>query len=402
MLPVHLHTGLANHGHQVQLGVGLAKTVVGSGTEDKPVLGLLFGGTSNPAVRVERVGVGVSLLIVAGGPHRGDNHGALGHGDVLGNGEVLLDQVGNHDDGRAVAQSLLDDSTSVGQLVKQLHGQRGLDIAVANAQVLLADLVKNIGAVGHELEQPGRGSTSGILGGEQEGEDGLSDFVIGEVTQDLGGLVTGLDGNTLSDLLTVLGGILLSLDPRVHDTGDFSTRGHASLTLGSTVGELCQNHVGSLLAIPGLGVRQDKGEVNEFQGSSDHVVVIGDLLDSFFGDVVADESTAGHGAHELTEFGHPGSGLEVVLLRDAQETGVVLVVNLFHAREVEGKSLASEKTVETLAEFNVVFAVQEDPVVGTKKLVRNVHNTRLNVGGRVEDLARHVASGCDNNEPISR
>jgi len=80
-----------------------------SGSEHQPVLGLLVGIASDPALRLERIGIRVRLRVVERHVCRGDNHGALGRSIGIGDGEGLLRDVGNHDDRRAVAEGLLDD-----------------------------------------------------------------------------------------------------------------------------------------------------------------------------------------------------------------------------------------------------------------------------------------------------
>ena len=399
VLPVHLHTGLANHGHQRKLGVCLTQAVVGTRAKNEPVLGLLLGVTGNPTLRVERVSIRVGLVIVGRGPHRGDNHGALGDGDLVGDGEVLLHQVGHHDDGGPVAQSLLDDGAGVGQTLEQFHGDRDGAVTTTGLEVLLADLVKNLGTVSHQLEQPGRGGTSGILRGKQEGEDSLGNLEVTEVAQNLGRLLRRVNLNTLGDFLTVLGGVLLGLDPGVHDTRNLTTSGHASPTLSTALGELLHDHVGGLLAIPGLGVRQNDGEVDQLERSSDQVVVVGNLLDGLVGHVVTDESTARHGGHQLTEVGHPWSRGVLGrggLLEEALEK---LVEDLLEAREVARQSLAGKQTVQTLPVLDVLLAIQEHPVGLAEKLVGGIDDTGLHVAGRVEDLARRIARRGNHDKP---
>jgi len=399
VLPVHHHTGLANHGHQGQLSVGLTQTVVGTCAEDQPVLGLLLGGTADPAIRVEGVGVGVGLLVVACGPHGGNYHGSLGDGDGLADGEILLDEVGDHDDGRAVAKGLLDDSAGVGHVVKHFHGSGEVAVTVADIQVLLAHLVEDLGAVSHQLEQPGRGRTGGVLGSEEEGEDSLGDFVIREFTENLGRLFRRVDLDSLGDLLTVRDRVQLGLNPGVHDTRDLATSGHAGLGLGGTLGELSEHHVGGLLAVPGLGIGKDDREVDKLQRGSDEVIVISNLLDTLVGHVVTDKGTARESTHELAELGHPWGRFVVEGGGLLKETLVVAVEDLLSAGEVHSQSLASEQSVETLAVIDVGLAIQEDPVGLSEKLVCGIHNTGLDVGGRVEDLPGHITSRGNHDEP---
>jgi hypothetical protein len=44
------------------------------------------------------------------------------------------------------------------------------------------------------------------------------------------------------------------------------------------------------------------------------------------------------------------------------------------------------------------LAVQKDPIVGTEQLMSDIHHTRLNERGGVEDLASDVAVRGDNDK----
>jgi hypothetical protein len=97
--------------------------------------------------------------------------------------------------------------------------------------------------------------------------------------------------------------------------------------------------------------------------------------------------------------GHEGGGLVVVVLGDLEEAGEVVLVDLLLAGQVGGEGLAGEEAVETLAEVDVGLAVEEDEVVVSEELGGDIDDARLDVAGRVEDLAREVAGGSDDNEP---
>lgn len=154
MVPVEHHTGLADHEHQVSLCVCLTQAVVWPGTKHEPVLGLLIRVTGDPPLGLVRVGVGVGLSVVQGHVGGGDNHGALGDGVFGSDGEVLLRKVGDHDHGRAVTESLLDNRTSPGQLLEVVERDRGVNVTVAGLDVLLADLLQVFRAIGHDLKEP--------------------------------------------------------------------------------------------------------------------------------------------------------------------------------------------------------------------------------------------------------
>lgn len=386
-----------------------------TGAENEPVLALVLSVALGPPLGSELVSTAVravSLRVVQREPGRGDEHGALGSGVGGGDGVVLLDHVGDHDHGRAVAEGLLDGGAGVGHLLDVLD----LDVAVFAVAVahdglaFLADLLENVGAVGGDLEQPAGGGGSGVLRGEEEGENGHGDLEVGELAEDVLGLLLGRDSLAASNALTVAVTLHHLNDPAVHDT--LSRRAgllHADSGLGGARSEHLKNLVGSLLAVPGLGEGQDDGEVDELERSGDVVVIVGDLLDLGVRHVVTDESTAGDGAHELAqivdELGAALVGANAALalpgvLGNIVESLKVLLVDLLLTGQVSSESGASEQAVETLAVLDVRLAVQEDPVLGAEELDGDVDDARLHVRGGVEDLTGHVAGGGDDDELV--
>ena len=83
--------------------------------EHEPILRLGLGVPRDPALRVEELRVGVNLGVVQRRVARGHDHGALGYGVLGRDGEGFCGLVGDEDDGRAVAEELLDDSVGVGE-----------------------------------------------------------------------------------------------------------------------------------------------------------------------------------------------------------------------------------------------------------------------------------------------
>lgn len=81
-----------------------------------------------------------------------------------------------------------------------------------------------------------------------------------------------------------------------------------------------------------------------------------------------------------------------------EEALVVVIVDLFHARHVAGESRARKQAIETLAELDMVLAIQKHPVGLSEKFVSGIDDTGLDIGRRVENLAGHVTSRSDNNE----
>lgn len=399
MRPVKVHTGLANQTHEVMGGIYLSKTVVWSGSENKPVLCLTFSGTSDPSVGVEAVRVLISLGVVGRWVDRRDDHRALGNSVGIGNREVFLSNVRDHDDRWAVTKTFLDNSTSIGHAFQHIHGQRSVAITVAQSVVLLTNFVENLGTVGHDLEQPGASRTGSILRSKQESEHSLGDLIVGKVTKKRSRLFGVVHRNTLGNLLAICSRFHLKLDPAIHDTSDFTTSGKISLALGSTFSELDHDHISGLLSIPGLGEGNDNGKVDKLESGSNQKVVVGDLLDGFVVHVVSNKGLARNGSHELSEFGHELNRLEVILAGHFNPLLEVLVVDFILTREVQRKSVTGEKAVQAFAEFDMGLAVQEDPVGGAQELVSGVHDAGFDKGGRVEDLAREIAAGRDHDEP---
>lgn len=64
MLPVQLKRGLADHGHEVLLGVHLSQTVVRARAKDKPILRHLFRVAADPAFRIVRLRIWIGLGIL--------------------------------------------------------------------------------------------------------------------------------------------------------------------------------------------------------------------------------------------------------------------------------------------------------------------------------------------------
>lgn len=398
MSPIELHRGLSDHEGKVELGVHLAEAVVRTSTENKVVLGALFLSIANViTVRIELVGVLIHIGIVQGEVCGGNQHRTLGDSVAVGDGECLLDEVGNHEHRRAVAKELTNNSAGVGERLELVHGEFGIDVTVADLEVFFANSVEDVGTLGSGLEQPGGGTAGGILRGKEKGEDGLRNLIVAKHAEKRRGLLARILALFLSLAPTVRLDHLNN--PGIHDASNITTSGHADLALGSALGELSEHHVGSLLAVPSLGVGDDNGEVDELEGGSDEIVVVGDLLDSLIANIVADKSAARDSAHKLAELGHEGDGLAAGFLGDIDEALKVCLVDLLLARQVELEGLAGEETVETLAEVDVSLTVEEDPVVMSEKLVGDIDNTRLDIGRRVKNLAGKISGGGNDDEP---
>lgn len=331
-----------------------------------------------------------------------DDHGAFGHSVLWRHREVLLGKVRDHDDRGTVAESLLDNGASPLELLNGVKGKRGVDIAVPGLDVFLADLVKVLGSVGHDLEQPCSGRGGGVLRGEEECEDGHGDFKVAEPADHGSGLLRVIDLFACLDPLAVLFRLNHVIDPKVQNAFLLAPSSHADLALCGALGELVENHVGALFAVPGLGEGNDDWEVDQLKGGGNQIVVVGNLLDSLVGAVVANKGAAAKGRDHQTEFLHPGHVLALILnLGKMNELLKVSVVDVLLARKVLFKRLASEETVEALAVVDVGAAIEENPVFGAQELVGDIDDARLNKCWRIEDLAGHVAGRSNDDEPGS-
>lgn len=392
VVPVKHHAGLADHKHKVGLRICLTKAVVWTSAEYEPVLGLLISVASNPSLRLKRVGVGVCFGVVQCWVGCRNDHRALLSGVFGCDREVLLGEVGNHDDWGTVAECLLHDSAGPLELLDRVEGQRCVDVTVAGLQVLFADLVEELGSVSHDLEEPGGGRRGSVLGGEKEGEDGHGDFEVAEPADNGSRLLGVFDLLASLNPLTVLLGLDHVVDPEVENALLLATSSHANLGLCGASGELLEDHIGSLLSVPALGKGQNDGEVDELEGGGNQVVVVSDLLDGLIRAVVADKGPAAHSGDQLAELLHPRDVLALVLdLREVHPLLEVVVVDLLLSRQILLERLAGEEAVETLAVIYVSAAVEEDPVLGAEELVGGIDDAGLDECGRVEDLAGHVA-----------
>lgn len=323
----------------------------------------------------------------------------LGNSVLGSDRERLLDDIRDHEHGRTVAEQLADDSAGVSHGLKLVHVKLGLDIALTNLEVLLTNAVKNIGTLCHDLEEPSTCAAGGVLRCEEECEDGLGNLVVVEHAKKRLGLLDLVGIALLLSLAPAVGVNHLD-DPGVHDTVGLTTSGHLDLALGSSLAELGEDNVGGLLAVPGLAERDDNGEVDELESGGDEVVVVGDLDDSLVGHVVAGEGAEGNGAHELTELGHKRNRLVAIVLCDLNEALEVAIIHLVLTGKVHLEGAAGEEAIEALTEVDVGLAIEEDPVVVSQKLGGDVDYSRLDVAGRVEDLASHITGGGNNDEPV--
>jgi hypothetical protein len=374
----------------------LSQTDVGTSSEYEPVLGCSLSLTSlEPTVGVVFFRVDIDFGVVEGGVRGWDDHSALGNLVFGSNIEALFDLIRNHENGGTISKLLLDDSTGVDHLIDHVDVEPLVGVTVSDSELLLADLGQNVGSVGENLELPSRRARGGVLRSKEESEDSHRNLLVREPANHhwLG---------TNKVLLLFLRHLLIlprldhRLDPEIHSAGRFLAGLHGLLRHFGTTGKFLDHKVGALLSVPCLGVRDDDGEVDEFQSSGNFVIVLRDVGDGLVADVSSAESPQRYGAVDVTEFTHVLSRLPI--LRKLDPPLEVLVVDLLLGREVLGDVLASEQSVQTLAVIDVRLSIQEHPVAGTEDFLRDIDDAGINVHRRVEDLAREITSGRDDNE----
>lgn len=120
---------------------------------------------------------------------RGYDHGPFRDGVAISQGEGFGGEVGDKNDRGAVAEEFLDNGVGVGQ-ARLEHGEveRLFGVAVAGGEVFFAEAGKHVGTLSEDLEQPGGRAAGGVLRGEEEGEEGLADFRVGELPDEVGRL----------------------------------------------------------------------------------------------------------------------------------------------------------------------------------------------------------------------
>jgi len=77
-----------------------------------------------------------------------------------------------------------------------------------------------------------------------------------------------------------------------------------------------------------------------------------------------------------------------------------LLVTFVHDREVAAESSSLEEHIETSAVVVVFLAIHKDPIIISKNVSHRIHNRRLNIGRRVEDLTAQFTGGSDDYESI--
>ena len=64
MFPIEMHAGHPDHGHEVELRIGLANAVMRARAKDKPILRLLFSGSRYPSIWVKIVGIRICFWVM--------------------------------------------------------------------------------------------------------------------------------------------------------------------------------------------------------------------------------------------------------------------------------------------------------------------------------------------------
>ena len=331
---------------------------------------------------------------------RGNHHRALGGSVPAREGEGLGSEVGHEDDGRAVAEEFLDHGGGVGERFDHGEVERFGRIPPAGGEVFLAEPGEDVRPLREDLEEPGCCAAGGVLGGEEEGEEGFGDFLVRELPDEGGGFVRfGIAAGGY------MGTVAVRRDHVQHPVVDHATRlsagaGHGFLARLSAAGELSVDGVGSAPAAPGLGAGDVEGErdVDELESSGDQVEVVRNALDGGGGDVVAEESAAGEGTVDFAEEGHERERAVVVGRAGGDELGEVGGEDFFLGGEVSCDGFVGEERGEAAAVFSVGFALEEDPGVVAEYVFGDGYEAGLGVGGGLEDFMGDVAVGGEDDE----
>mmetsp|Transcript_15667 Transcript_15667/g.39051 ORF Transcript_15667/g.39051 Transcript_15667/m.39051 type:complete len:339 (-) Transcript_15667:828-1844(-) len=247
---VHRERQARQEAHQVVGGVLAAHAVVRAVAKHQVVAGKLdvLLALGAKAVGVERVRRLVAL--VARGPHRGDDHGALGRGVVVGEREVGLRGLRHHGRGGAEAQSLLDHLPRELHLVEHVAGDGRVGVG-AQAALLLAHARQGIWVLGHQRQQPHQRRGGRVLGRKQEVHDRVGHLGVRGVEGRLHALLL-----RLPDLLQHL------LRPKVQQALGLRARGHLGLGARGRLGEHLDDEQAALAALPhrGAGHAQREGQ----------------------------------------------------------------------------------------------------------------------------------------------
>lgn len=208
----------------------------------------------------------------------------------------------------------------------------------------------------------------------------MGDFVIGEIVKDMSwfgeifgvvsffGVVLFFGGNYFDNL-------------GVYDVVGFVVGSYLDFGFGGVMGEFGEDYIGGFFVVLGFGEGDDDGEVDEFEGFGDEVVVVGDFFDGFVVEVVVDKGVVGDGCDDFVELGYLGDWFEVGGFGDVDKGFEVVVVYFFLVREVDFEGVMGEEIVEIFVEVNVGFVVEEDLVVGIEKFVSDIDDVGFDEGG---------------------
>lgn len=393
--PVHEHSGGSDNSRHVHHNVRLSDTSMSSRTENEPVFRIsrvLVDSSWHPSIRDELLGIRVHSGVVERVPETRNEHSTGGNRVVVGERERLLDEVGDHDDGRSVSENLLGDGVDEGHLVEDVESDRSVEIGTTNSSLFLSDLGEDLRVVGEMLEGEGDGGRHGVLTGEDEGEQDEGHFVVGVLSED----EVGSFGGFVVCFSVGLGGENL-LNPGVEQTIGDSSGGHSLLRVSSSGGEELDGDSSSSTGFPDFRSREGEGEVDEFESLSDEPVLVGNLLRVDFRDVASAEDSERSLHVEISEehlvrlvirvgVGHPfrkGCAVDAIL----------------HL-EVDSERLSGEETIESLSVLVVDLSVQEDPVLGEKDLLGGTDEAGFSISRAVENLSRVIRRGGDDNEDV--
>lgn len=302
------------------------------------VLGILaanlrgVGRVGLPAVGVPDLGVG-EVGGIGSRDSGGGEKGVAGGDNELGAGDGHGRLDGAHDgvDGSVQAEGLLDDGLVEGQLCEVLVLQ-GRQIGTENADLLLVELLHDLGVLGETEHDPGAGGRRRVLTGHEESDHHVGDFVVG----DLGAVLVGGVHKVGHDVKTVSAAVVAAVLDGVH----------VDLSNGA-LGVIA-------LLVPGER-RPVQGEVD---GGEAHVEVVVQSSEGLV-ELVADLGTLERvGSGENGDLGHlrrqvdnAGVGLEVRvalevvgnLVGDDRDVGAEGLGGQGDLHELEGRELSATK-----------------------------------------------------------
>lgn len=373
---------------------------MGPGTEDEPIFGLGLRVPGYPALGIKDIGVRIDKRVMQSWIAGRDDHRAFGHSIARREREILFREVGNEDDGRPVAEELLDDRVGVGERLQHGQVEGPVLVAAPRGQVLLPQTTEHVGALGEDLEQPGRGAAGRVLRREEEGEERLADLLVREPADEV--------RRSFRPRRAPRGPFAVPLGfhhvehPVVHDTRGCRAGRHVRFAGGRAARELGVDGFGRPPAPPRLGEGDvyREWDVHQLEGVRDEVEVIGDSLDGILGYVVPEEGAARDRAVDLAKQGHESRRTPLVRLAGGGELVEVVGHHILLCREICGDGLVREQRSQPPSVLGMGLSMQENPGLVANDVLGNRDETWFGVCGRLENFVGYISVGGEDNKPV--